>query len=195
MPLYAVGGANPDNFAEYFAAGCAGFGLGTYIFKPGMELPRLPAAPGRPLPPMTRERQMSDTAELFVDSRCELGEGPVLAPAARSACSGSISSTGRCSRRPSGGIIVDRITFDATVSAAGVIDKDNLAIASAGGSVRLRFRPTRATSITPLEADSPATGPMTAASTRPGGFWIGTMGRKEPGKWPPGRSTRSAPGR
>lgn len=36
MPLYAVGGANPDNFAEYFAAGCAGFGLGTYIYKPGM---------------------------------------------------------------------------------------------------------------------------------------------------------------
>lgn len=35
IPLYAVGGANPDNFAEYFAAGCAGFGLGTYIFKPG----------------------------------------------------------------------------------------------------------------------------------------------------------------
>ena len=37
MPLYAVGGANPDNFAEYFAAGCAGFGLGTYIYKPGMD--------------------------------------------------------------------------------------------------------------------------------------------------------------
>lgn len=36
VPLYAVGGANPDNFSEYFAAGCAGFGLGTYIFKPGM---------------------------------------------------------------------------------------------------------------------------------------------------------------
>lgn len=37
IPLYAVGGANPDNFAEYFAAGCAGFGLGTYIYKPGMS--------------------------------------------------------------------------------------------------------------------------------------------------------------
>jgi 2-dehydro-3-deoxyphosphogalactonate aldolase len=36
IPLYAVGGANPDNFGEYFAAGCAGFGLGTYIYKPGM---------------------------------------------------------------------------------------------------------------------------------------------------------------
>jgi 2-dehydro-3-deoxyphosphogalactonate aldolase len=37
IPLYAVGGANPENFVEYFAAGCAGFGLGTYIFKPGMS--------------------------------------------------------------------------------------------------------------------------------------------------------------
>jgi 2-dehydro-3-deoxyphosphogalactonate aldolase len=35
LPLYAVGGANPDNFDDYFAAGCTGFGLGTYIFKPG----------------------------------------------------------------------------------------------------------------------------------------------------------------
>jgi 2-dehydro-3-deoxyphosphogalactonate aldolase len=37
VPLYAVGGANPDNFGDYFAAGCAGFGLGTYIYKPGMS--------------------------------------------------------------------------------------------------------------------------------------------------------------
>jgi 2-dehydro-3-deoxyphosphogalactonate aldolase len=35
VPLYAVGGANPGNFGEYFAAGCAGFGLGTYIYTPG----------------------------------------------------------------------------------------------------------------------------------------------------------------
>jgi len=38
LPLYAVGGANPDNFAEFFAAGCVGFGLGTYIYKPGMSV-------------------------------------------------------------------------------------------------------------------------------------------------------------
>ena len=36
LALYAVGGAKPDNFAEYFAAGCAGFGLGTYLYKPGV---------------------------------------------------------------------------------------------------------------------------------------------------------------
>jgi 2-dehydro-3-deoxyphosphogalactonate aldolase len=38
LPVFAVGGANPDNFREYFEAGCAGFGLGSYIFKPGMDL-------------------------------------------------------------------------------------------------------------------------------------------------------------
>lgn len=38
LPLYAVGGANPDNFDEFFGVGCAGFGLGTYIFKPGMSV-------------------------------------------------------------------------------------------------------------------------------------------------------------
>jgi 2-dehydro-3-deoxyphosphogalactonate aldolase len=38
LPLFAVGGASPDNFREYFEAGCAGFGLGSYIFKPGMDL-------------------------------------------------------------------------------------------------------------------------------------------------------------
>ena len=38
LPLYAVGGANPGNFSEFFAAGCVGFGLGTYLYKPGMEL-------------------------------------------------------------------------------------------------------------------------------------------------------------
>ncbi len=38
IPLYAVGGAKPDNFGEYIAAGCAGFGLGTYIYKPGMTV-------------------------------------------------------------------------------------------------------------------------------------------------------------
>lgn len=32
---YAVGGAGPDNFAEWFAVGGTGFGIGTAIYKPG----------------------------------------------------------------------------------------------------------------------------------------------------------------
>ena len=38
IAVYAVGGAGPDNFAEYFSAGCAGFGLGTYLYTPGRSV-------------------------------------------------------------------------------------------------------------------------------------------------------------
>lgn len=34
---YAVGGVGPDNFAEWFAAGVTGFGIGTGVYKPGMS--------------------------------------------------------------------------------------------------------------------------------------------------------------
>lgn len=33
---YAVGGVSPKNFAEWIAAGAAGFGIGTGIYTPGM---------------------------------------------------------------------------------------------------------------------------------------------------------------
>ncbi|WEK51866.1 MAG: 2-dehydro-3-deoxy-6-phosphogalactonate aldolase [Candidatus Kaistia colombiensis] len=36
VPVLAVGGANETNFAEYIQAGCAGFGIGSNIYKPGM---------------------------------------------------------------------------------------------------------------------------------------------------------------
>lgn len=35
MPVYAVGGAGPDNLGDYFAAGCAGFGVGSHFYRPG----------------------------------------------------------------------------------------------------------------------------------------------------------------
>jgi len=36
-PLYAVGGAGADNFAEWLKAGATGFGIGTSIYKPGQS--------------------------------------------------------------------------------------------------------------------------------------------------------------
>jgi len=35
--VYAVGGAGPDNFAEWIAASADGFGIGSGIYKPGMS--------------------------------------------------------------------------------------------------------------------------------------------------------------
>ena len=35
--VYAVGGAGPDNFGDWVAAGADGFGLGTAIYSPGLS--------------------------------------------------------------------------------------------------------------------------------------------------------------
>ncbi|MEC7962738.1 MAG: 2-dehydro-3-deoxy-6-phosphogalactonate aldolase, partial [Pseudomonadota bacterium] len=35
LPCYAVGGAGPENFAEWRAVGADGFGIGTALYKPG----------------------------------------------------------------------------------------------------------------------------------------------------------------
>ena len=37
VQLYAVGGVTPDNMKDWAAAGCAGFGIGSNIYKPGMS--------------------------------------------------------------------------------------------------------------------------------------------------------------
>jgi 2-dehydro-3-deoxyphosphogalactonate aldolase len=36
--VYAVGGAGPDNFAQWLAAGANGFGLGTALYTPGLNV-------------------------------------------------------------------------------------------------------------------------------------------------------------
>jgi 2-dehydro-3-deoxyphosphogalactonate aldolase len=42
-PVYAVGGAGPQNFAQWLAAGADGFGIGTALYTPGLT----PAEVGR----------------------------------------------------------------------------------------------------------------------------------------------------
>jgi 2-dehydro-3-deoxyphosphogalactonate aldolase len=39
--IYAVGGAGPDNFASWFAAGVNGFGIGTALYEPGRSVAQL----------------------------------------------------------------------------------------------------------------------------------------------------------
>jgi 2-dehydro-3-deoxyphosphogalactonate aldolase len=36
-PVYAVGGAGPENFADWRAAGADGFGIGSALYQPGMS--------------------------------------------------------------------------------------------------------------------------------------------------------------
>jgi 2-dehydro-3-deoxyphosphogalactonate aldolase len=37
LPIYAVGGAGPANFAQWVNAGASGFGIGTALYTPGMS--------------------------------------------------------------------------------------------------------------------------------------------------------------
>ncbi len=39
--IYAVGGAGPANFREWFSAGVTGFGVGTALYQPGNSLAQL----------------------------------------------------------------------------------------------------------------------------------------------------------
>jgi 2-dehydro-3-deoxyphosphogalactonate aldolase len=38
LPVYAVGGAGPDNFADWVKAGASGFGIGTALYTPGLSI-------------------------------------------------------------------------------------------------------------------------------------------------------------
>jgi 2-dehydro-3-deoxyphosphogalactonate aldolase len=42
-PVYAVGGAGPENFAEWFAASADGFGIGSALYKPGRSVQEVAA--------------------------------------------------------------------------------------------------------------------------------------------------------
>ncbi len=44
--IYAVGGAGPENFAEWFAAGANGFGIGSALYTPGMSIADIAARAG-----------------------------------------------------------------------------------------------------------------------------------------------------
>jgi sugar lactone lactonase YvrE len=122
---------------------------------------------------------MTDTAELFIDSRCELGEGPFWHPLQERLFWFDILNKTLFSAT-AGGIMVDRFTFDATVSAAAVIDTDSLAIASAEGIYRLQISSDTRELMTPLEPASTTTRSNDGRVNPSGGFWIGTMALDDP---------------
>jgi sugar lactone lactonase YvrE len=123
---------------------------------------------------------MSETAELFIDSRCELGEGVFWHPLVERLFWFDIPNKTLYSAT-AGGIMVDRFTFETTVSAASVIDADNLAIASAVGIYRLNIKTDTRELIAPLEAEIPGNRSNDGRVGPSGSLWIGTMSMKDPG--------------
>jgi sugar lactone lactonase YvrE len=127
---------------------------------------------------------MKDTAELFIDSRCELGEGVFWHPLQERLFWFDILNKTLFSAT-AGGIMVDRFTFDTVVSAAGVIDADNLAIASGDGIYRLELSTDTREIIVPLE-ENPGNRSNDGRVGPAGGLWIGTMSLTDPWNTPAG---------
>ncbi|HWA18259.1 MAG TPA: SMP-30/gluconolactonase/LRE family protein [Devosia sp.] len=121
------------------------------------------------------------TAELFIDSKCELGEGVFWHPLLDRLFWFDIINKTLFSATANG-IMVDRFLFDAPVSAAGVIDADHLAIASSAGLYRLELSTDTRELMSPIDPPNAATRSNDGRVNPAGGFWIGTMGLKEPGR-------------
>ena len=120
---------------------------------------------------------MNARAELFVDSRCELGEGPFWHPLLKRLFWFDILNSTLLSADEAGNM-VDRFTFKDFVSAAGVIDQDRLLIAQAGALLEFSLSGDSSRVIAELEADKPGNRTNDGRVDRTGGLWVGTMSRR-----------------
>jgi sugar lactone lactonase YvrE len=119
------------------------------------------------------------TVEIFSDTRCRLGEGPLWHPARGQLFWFDILSRRLLTRE---GDRERHWDFDTYVSAAGWIDDTTLLVAGATALMRFDIETGAREEVVPLEADNPVTRSNDGRADPWGGFWIGTMGvNAEPG--------------
>lgn len=120
---------------------------------------------------------MTTKAELFIDSRCELGEGPFWNHLVGrlfwfDILNNTLFSAGADGR------IVDRFTFDDRATAAAMVDENKLVVATAGALVELDLVAGTKRFLASLEADKVGNRSNDSRVNPAGGFWIGTMSRR-----------------
>jgi len=120
---------------------------------------------------------MSPLAELLIDCRSALGEGPFWHPLRNELFWFDINNKQMFAATASGAM-VQTWTFEEAASAAAVIDRNRLAIATETGLKQLDLESGRQNLILPIEADDRRNRSNDGRVDRAGGFWIGTM-RKE----------------
>lgn len=117
---------------------------------------------------------MSDKAELFIDCKCFLGEGPFWHPERKELFWFDIN-VGHLYRANSAGEILGRIEFGEPASAAALIDRNEILVATATGILKLDIESAAKKKIADLEADNPHTRSNDARVSPSGDWWIGTM--------------------
>jgi len=116
-------------------------------------------------------------AELFIDSRCELGEGPIWNHFNDRLYWFDILNNTLLSADTTGRII-DRVIFDDRATAAALVDESHMAVAVAGSLLELDLASGTKRFLASLEADKVGNRPNDSRVNHAGGFWIGTMSRR-----------------
>ncbi|WP_299703363.1 SMP-30/gluconolactonase/LRE family protein [uncultured Tateyamaria sp.] len=110
--------------------------------------------------------------QVFDDTACALGEGPMWHPERGELFWFDILGK----RMFAKGAQRREWQFDEHVSACGWVDRDTLLMASASGLWRFDIPTGDRELVTALEADNPTTRSNDGRADPHGGFWIGTMG-------------------
>jgi sugar lactone lactonase YvrE len=112
--------------------------------------------------------------EIFSDTVCELGEGPLWHPTRKQLFWFDIIGKKMLSRTATGQQVW---SFDDHVSAAGWVDDTRLLVASERELFTFDVDTGARTHVAPLDADNPVTRSNDGRADPQGGFWIGTMGK------------------
>ena len=116
-------------------------------------------------------------AEVFDDTRCTLGEGPIWHPLRKSLIWFDIMEKQLLERSASSDK-ARKLMFENYVSAAGWINENELLIASSRDLVKLNINSGDFVKLHNLEEDNAVTRSNDGRTDPYGGFWIGTMGIK-----------------
>lgn len=114
------------------------------------------------------------TVQIFDETPCELGEGPLWHPLREELFWFDIIGKTLYSR---GKGKTKSWKFTEHVSAAGWIDENTLLVASETALLRFDIETDSSQIVHPLEADNPITRSNDGRADPWGGFWIGTMGK------------------
>lgn len=124
---------------------------------------------------------MTLTAELFIDSRCTLGEGPFWHPSRGELFWFDIEQF-KLHRASASGEMLDTHTFDEFVAAAALVDHDRLLIAAASGLLEYSISEKTVREVLSLEADNPVTRTNDSRVSPHGAWWVSTMNKDDAGK-------------
>lgn len=121
---------------------------------------------------------MNQTAKLLIDSKCQLGEGPIWHPGRQQLFFFDINEE-TLFAVTADGEFADSWLFNETVAAAGIVDDNTLAIVTSSGLKGFDIATGGIAPLHEIEADNRNTRSNDSRVHPSGAFWIGTMDRTE----------------